>query len=242
MKTLLTAIGVIAVANLIALMGFAGWLAGTGRIDRARLEKVREMFSETVASQTARESAEAAKAESDQKAAEQAKKDARPPITASELLNARVEATEIDRQRAERLRREIADLQRSLAEREAQINKRVATLEKDQAAFEKMRTQIAATEASAQFKKTLSTLEGLKPAEAKKTLKEVLGADPVKGADQVVSYLNAMEDRARTKVVAEFIKEDPKLAADLLERLRMRGTEVPPPQESLANAPVGTSK
>jgi hypothetical protein len=242
MKTLLTAIGVIAVANLIALLGFAGWLASTGRVDRARMNKVREMFSETVASQTAREAAEVAQAEADAKTAEQAKKDARPPITASEQLSARVEATEIDRQRAERLRREIADLQRSLAERETQVNKRAAEIDKDKTAFEKMRAGIAASEASAQFKKTLSTLEGLKPAEAKKTLKEVLSGDPVKGIDQVVSYLNAMEDRARTKVMAEFIKEDPKLAADLLERLRMRGTEVPPQMESLANAPVGSDK
>lgn len=242
MKTLITAIAVIAIANLLALLGFAGWLVGTDRVDRARLEKIREMFSQTVAAQTAREAAEQARIEADRNAAEQAKKDARPPMTATEQLAVRVEATEIDRQRAERLRREITDLQKSLAERDAQLEKQKAILAKDKAEFEKMRKEVAAAESSEQFKKTLTTLEGLKPDQAKKTLKELMTTDPAKGVDQVVSYLNAMEDRARTKVVAEFIKEDPKVAADLLERLRVRGVEVPPPVETLANGAVGSSK
>lgn len=41
-----------------------------------------------------------------------------------------------------------------------------------------------------------------------------------------------MQDRTRTKIVDEFIKSDPKLAADLLERLRTKG--------QLAQAPPST--
>lgn len=242
MKTFLIAIAVIAVANLLALLCVGGWLVGTHRVDRARLEKIRELFTETTSTQAAREAAEKAKIEADQKAAEQAKKDARPAMTASEQLAARVEATEIDRQRADRLRREVSDLQKSLAEREARVEQAKTELAKQRTDFEKMRSEIAAAESSAQFKKTLTTLEGLKPDQAKKTLKEVMTADPAKGVDKVVGYLNAMEDRSRSKVLAEFIKEDPKVAAELLERLRVRGVEVSAPVETLANGAVGSAK
>ena len=38
-----------------------------------------------------------------------------------------------------------------------------------------------------------------------------------------VRYLDAMDDKHRTKVMAELAKADPKLAADLLERIRKQG-------------------
>jgi hypothetical protein len=41
--------------------------------------------------------------------------------------------------------------------------------------------------------------------------------------DLVVSYLNAMQERTRAKVIGEFLKDDPALASELLERLRRRG-------------------
>jgi hypothetical protein len=36
-----------------------------------------------------------------------------------------------------------------------------------------------------------------------------------------------MEERVRAKVIAEFVKEDRTVAADLLERLRTRGVSLP---------------
>ena len=53
-----------------------------------------------------------------------------------------------------------------------------------------------------------------------KLLQELLD---LKQVDQVVSYLNAMQERTRTKIIDEFIKSDPKMATDLLERIRTRG-------------------
>lgn len=41
--------------------------------------------------------------------------------------------------------------------------------------------------------------------------------------DLVVAYLNAMQERTRAKVIGEFLKDDPALASELLERLRRRG-------------------
>jgi hypothetical protein len=79
---------------------------------------------------------------------------------------------------------------------------------------------VAQTEGNAQFRKALATLEGLKPDKVKLTLQQLLDQGE---ADQVVAYLNAMQERTRTKVLDEFIKSDPKVATDLLERLRTRG-------------------
>lgn len=46
-------------------------------------------------------------------------------------------------------------------------------------------------------------------------------ATPGKG--QVLAYLDAMEERPRTKIISEFMKSNPRLAAELLESLRARG-------------------
>ena len=48
MKTMFRLLTVLAFANLLALAGFGGWLYATGRVDEARLERIREMFSTTV--------------------------------------------------------------------------------------------------------------------------------------------------------------------------------------------------
>lgn len=235
MRTLLVSVAVVAVANLVGLLGFAGWLVGSGRLDAQRLQHVRSMFAETIQDQRSRESDEAAAEVSLALAAEQARKDARPPMTATEQLAARVEATEIDRQRAERLRREVADLQRGLEQREAELERQRRVLARERDEFERMRQDIVSQTTSEQFKKALATMEGLKPADAKKAFKEIIDGDPSGGVGQVVSYLNAMDDRIRTKIVTEFIKEDSKLAAELLERMRMRGSVVSPSVESVAD-------
>jgi hypothetical protein len=40
---------------------------------------------------------------------------------------------------------------------------------------------------------------------------------------RVTEYLNAMDERARGKIMAEFTKDDPALAAELLDALRRHG-------------------
>jgi hypothetical protein len=46
--------------------------------------------------------------------------------------------------------------------------------------------------------------------------------------DQVVAYLNAMQERTRTRIIDEFLTDQPGVATDLLERLRMRGIAARP--------------
>lgn len=262
MKSLWLAVSVLAVANVLALIGVFGWLQTSDRIDRTRIEQVRQLFAKTV-TQTAEESTKMkATAEAEKKNLEEQAKAARPALTAEERLHARVETTEIDRQRSQRLFDENIALQRSLSDKLTQLESLKSQIAQAKQEFEQQTSKARETVGAEQFKKTLGVLEALKPERAKTALKEIMLAtsqgatdaqpqtklaspkdgavsvntpsqlntmptDPAAtGKAQVVSYLNAMDEGIRAKVIQEFLKDDPKLAAELLEKLRVRG--VPP--------------
>ncbi len=257
MKTIWNVVAIMAVANLIALAGVFGWLKATDRLNSDRLRAIRTTFTTTIAQDAASLAQQKADAELAQKEQDAAIKAARPPLTAAEKLAARVEATEQDRARMERLRREVEDLQKSLARERSNLDTQRERLTADQKAFDEQVNQVGEVARTEQFQKTLGILQSLKPAAAKSMLLEVMNASPtpaalaaqpadfqpVMGANTpasieparaaappsedgrriAVEYLNAMDDRARTKVMAEFVKDDPALAAQLLESLRKRG-------------------
>ncbi|MFN0131487.1 MAG: hypothetical protein ACKVW3_02985 [Phycisphaerales bacterium] len=223
MKSIWTMLSVLAVANLLALLALVGWLKASDRLDATRMREVRQLFTETVAQRSAREKEEAAKVEAEKKAAELKAKEGTPPVTAAEKLDIKIHQSEADQARIDAARREIRLLQETLRREKLAVESEWAKLKQEQADFDRARKIVAETEGSAQFKKTLATIEGLKPDKAYTALQQLIDA---KNVDQVVSYLNAMQERTRTKVVDEFLKTDPKVAADLLERLRTRGMTV----------------
>lgn len=230
MKHIWNALAVIAVANLLALLGVAGWLKATGRLDSERVREVRALFTRTTTQRKAEADAAAAKAEQDKKDAELKAKVGTPPVTASEALDLKLQLSEVDQARLDAMKREIGILKDTLKrERDALLADRQA-LDKERADFQKARESVQQTEGNVQFKKALATYEGLKPDKAKLALKQLIDA---KQTDQVVAYLNAMQERSRTRIFDEFLKDDPKVAADLLERLRTRGLT--------QRAPEGTS-
>ena len=53
MKTLLKLVLVLAVANLLAVAGFVGWLFASGRVDGDRVTRVRDIFRPTIAEEQA---------------------------------------------------------------------------------------------------------------------------------------------------------------------------------------------
>lgn len=222
----------VAVANVLALLLFVAYLVGTGRLDAQRLTEVRAVLEPTPA-EAAAMALEAEKAAAGEAEVEPV---SGPPLDASERLELRLQRTELDRQRAQRLQREVEDLQRTLAVERRRLDEERRTLDRDLAAFKRERDEIAQTEGRDQFRRALETLQGLRPPDAKVALEAIIAGqvdvydvdeglrtDPDAGLDQAVAYLNAMDDRQRTKIVAEFIKDNEVLAADLLERLRTRG-------------------
>jgi hypothetical protein len=240
MKTLMTALAVIACANLIAIAGLVAWLQNTDRLDMDRVRHIRQVLAQTITEERAAAEAAAAEEAAAVLAQEQALNDSRPPLTAMEQLTARIQATSLDRERVERLRHDVELLQKRLADDGRRVAQDRAALEQERSAFEQRVAAMTASLADEQFRKAVEILSALKPAGARDILAHLLrGTAPGQidgrfetiaraGAatdpgDQVVRYLNAMEDRARVRVLAEFVKDDPAMAADLLERLRLSG-------------------
>lgn len=240
MRTIWTVVSVLAIANLLALGGVAAWLLGSDRLDRERLGRLREMVAEPVREERTRLERVAADAQAAARQAEIARREAEAPLSAAEQLHVRLDLSEVDHQRLERLRRETRDLTVAVERDQQRLAAERRTFEAEREAFEQMRSRLAEMEGSAQFRKAVGTLQGLRPADAVAILIEILGrsgggvvrsgADggegiPVLhgGPDQVVAYLNAMQERTRNRIMGEIASADPALAADLLERLRTRG-------------------
>jgi hypothetical protein len=258
MKGILTGLCVLAIANLLAIGGFVGWLKFTDRLDADRVRKIREVLAPTIADEKAKAAEEAAKAEVDKKVAIEKAKHARPPLTAEQQLTVRLQASEAEQQRTARLRSEAEALQAGLIQERQKIEAAADAYKKQKADFERTQKETQELVGSAQFKKAVSVLAGLKASEAKAALMPIMsgqaltveppapkpGNAPVlqtngsgaitppaapttgrneKGMLQTVAYLDALDERLRNKIMAEFVKDDPTLAAVLLERLRTHG-------------------
>ncbi len=228
MKAIWNAISIIAIANLIAIVGLVGWLKTSDRLDASRLREVRQLFSKTVSQVKAEEEQAKAAAEVQKKHEIEAAKAGAVPASAADKLDMRLVLSQADAARLEATKRDVDILRDTLARERTRLDADRRDFEQTKSAWEKARQDALAKEQDEQFKKTLGTLEALKPEKAKSTLQELIAKNQ---KDQAVAYLNAMQDRTRTKIIDEFIKADPKLAADLLERVRTLG--------QIAQAPRG---
>lgn len=220
MKNLTRIVGVLSFVNLLALLGLAGWLMSQGRIDRDRVLEVAAILGEPA-------EARAERIEAEEKAAN-AVPDREPPtdgdIRDTELRNRdRIEMTQTDLERLERLRREVRDLQAHLRQQRQMLDRDRADFEQDVAEFHAMRDRLYAIDGAEYFRKSLEVFSGMKPAD----VRPVFNAMILEGkTEEVISYLAAFEERHRAKVMTEFVKGgEVELAADLLESLRTRGLE-----------------
>jgi hypothetical protein len=222
MKTIWNVLAILAFANVVAMVGVVGWLLNTGRLDAGRVEAVRALLAETTADEAARLSRERQETAASIEQTRMEEELSRPPVTASEQVAARIEASEVDRQRIERMRREVMDLQRTLQRERSALSEDSAAFEAARDAFLEMRERVLATEQDEQFRKSVEVLNGMKAKDSATTLLElIVGGD----RDRAVDYIDAMDERARVKVMTEVTKLDPALAAGLLEDLRVRGIE-----------------
>lgn len=237
MKAIWTILSTIAVANLVALVCFLGWLRVTDRLNMDRVRAVRELVAPTLAQEKDQKKLAEEEGKKTAAAAKDKARHEAPPLTAEAQLTIRDEAAEVERQKVRRLEREVADLTTALDKAKAEFITAKGEIERERA---EAKAALEAGETSPQFKKTVGVLEAVKPAEARNILAQMLVADGApasgggavqpteSGIKRVVGYLNSMQDRSRAKVISEFQKDDPALAANLLERLRAFGTVVMP--------------
>jgi len=225
MKTIWTIFCVLALANLLGMAGFVGWLVTSDRLNEDRARRVRELLTPTITEEKAKIATEEETAKVAAVNAKEEERMAGPPESATELLERNRASDDVAKQTALRLRREIEDLRRQMIGERAKIDDERKVFMAEKTAFEKMRENLAKTEGAEQFKQALGTLESQKAKDAQAVLQTMLD---VKQQSQVVDYLAAMQERVRSKIMAEFVKSDPKLAGDLLERLRLHGVGVSP--------------
>ncbi|MEN0019334.1 MAG: hypothetical protein AAF747_00460 [Planctomycetota bacterium] len=222
------AIAIVAILNFMVLTGIIGWLLATERIDVDRLDEVWGVLEEPIPLQQARLEREAEAME----AGEDETQGDGLPVSAEMMLEIRLAEQEEHQQRIARMQREIEDLGRTLGRERRELDDEREAFEAERDAFEAMRTELAAIEGDEQFRTAVGVLQNLKADEARAVLAELiegnastLDTGAADGITQAVSYLNAMSGRARGKIMREFTEEDPALAADLLERLRVFGLE-----------------
>jgi len=222
MRTLWIIVSTLAVANLLALAGFVGWLVASDRLDQGRLERIRTVLSTTIAQEEAL--AEEQAAEEERTAARQAAlaKAQRLPLTSEQALALADTFDQLGTREIDRLDRQAQDLRRTLAQEQADLDQRRDEFAAEVRAFEERRARILELEGSEQFRKAVRLYQTLKAPVAKDMMQTLLREGE---QEQVVAYLDALSSRAASKIIAEFEREDPAVAADLLERLRVRGLQ-----------------
>lgn len=218
-KALFQALVFLAVVHFLAVMGGLGWLLMTERLDESRTMELVDLLSETVSEEEARLDREA----KDRDAAIAAEEAGRLPsmgISAGELSDVRVELTQVDRARLERMQREVEDLQASLRRERLMLDSERGAFEEDRDAFHELRKEFEESHKDVQFKKAINTISKMDPGDAMLALSALIEDGK---QDQVVAYLSSMSDRIRTDVLSEFVGDDQAdLAAELLEAVRTR--------------------
>jgi predicted RNase H-like nuclease (RuvC/YqgF family) len=189
----------------------------------------------TIAADAAKLEAEKAKAEKQAEADKEAALRSGPAEDSEARLKRMSDQNaqlEIQRQR---FAEEIRQLRAELDQRQQRLDQRQADLEAREKSVSESRIAAEQQTESEDFKRAVGALEGQRPKDAATVLKQVLGAGPTdalnattpeqaqKQRDLVVDYLAAMQERTRNKILAEFIKEDQRLASELLEAMRTRG-------------------
>jgi len=223
MKTLWNVLAILAVFNILAFAGLLGWLKATDRLSRDRILAAKQVFTKTITQEAADRAA--ADAETQRKATEtaQAKKDAEPPVSAAEKIADQELRDEQHLHTALRQQQERDSL--SLMAQIAKLEDLRRKLDAERKAFAAERKKSGEGDADKQFQLALATLEDQKPKDAKNVLRALWGGEKTR-QEQVVAYLAKMDESKRSKIIAEFVKDPadgPALAADLLERLRLRG-------------------
>lgn len=221
MRTLWNVVSFLAVAHLLALVMFVGWLWQSGRLNRDRLDGVRATFSRTIEQEQADEKAAAEEAARERLAEVEEMKRRHPALPASEQIR----LTGMAAEQNVHAERRMADLRDQLAD-EIERNRRQLelvnqALETERKRYDQGIDDLEQRKNDAQFLKAVKLLESQPPKIAKERIVELVQSGEL---DQAVAYLDAMTPRAAGRILSELKEPDEgKMATELLERLRTHG-------------------
>lgn len=223
MKKLLKLVSFFAVLNFAAVLGLIGWLIASGRLDKERATEIRAMLSETVEQRAAREAAQNEQAQGEGESLPD-------PLTIEQRIEAAREAGDVELMRRLRDQQNNLRMLESLHREQRELDEARDKFLAERDAFNAMRARLAEIEGDEQFRKSLGVYEGMKAPDAAKNLLALLDQGK---RDEVVSYLDAMDERKRIKIFTELTKNAQNgLAAQLLEDLRTRGLVARAPEVS----------
>jgi hypothetical protein len=204
MQKLWNLISIVAIVNLLAVLGFGGWLFMSGRLDG---ERFKQLMAAPVPPAEAPPEAPPAEPEGD--------------LTPTSV---RIESGErqlrTEAMSLRRLNEEKEQLDRVLDARERKLTEELAAFQAERDAWESSMEGTKATKTDEQFRKAVKLLENVPAKQAKEWILELVrSGEP----DQAVAYLDAMSSFKATGLLKAFKgEEEQKVATDLLERLRQR--------------------
>ncbi len=230
MKTAWNMISFLAVVNLLALVLFTAWLWQSGRLDRRRIDAVRDMLSQTIqaeaeAQQAAAETARQAEAERMDESLQ-----SNPPLPSAQQINQLSAINAREQLTLQRLEDEKNMLVEQLRLQSQKMNQERAEFEAQRAAWEQATKADRERQADGQFQKTVTLYETLPAKQAKAMLVELVDRNQTA---QAIAYLDAMDSRAAAKILRELKTDvENQLATELLEQLRTFGLTAKDAKES----------
>jgi len=235
-RKLLGAALFLALANLLAVSGLIGWLFFTDRLDMDRLRSVRTMLAPTITQTKAQQAELEAKVKQAEIEAAAKARRLGAPIGVEERIELSSQQREIMAQQEARAREEARQVQLQLDNKRADLADLARKLDQARLEFQQQRERAQAETTNEQFKLAISALEAQRPADAAGVILVLVGAQPGQPTlatippeqlELPVRYILGLQERTRSKLLAELIKTDPRLATQLLEGIRLKGAPAP---------------
>ncbi len=262
MRSLMIIVITVLVVNFLAMMGFAGWLLGTDRVDRERLVAAVDLFRPTLAEEAAQDEA-AAEAESDaQKVVDHnayLASVSEGPLTINDRLRANAMANEMATQRVHKLQREIDDLKSHLDRVKGELKEQKLALDDERRKFRANVDREVKLRQDESFLNAVKMYEQLKPRQAKQLFQTMLDeVEAIRGQanaaesprqrktlddqaeakmTELIDYLATMQKRKSAAILREFkAPEEISQAQQLIDALRRRGDDIDPAENGKETA------
>jgi hypothetical protein len=220
MRTIWNMVAFLAVVNLLAIGLAVGWLGWTGRLDRARVDEVRELFR-IPTSEAARLVSERAAFEA--QAAEEAielERWGQMPFSTEGAIDAQEQYRELERLGQARLQRQAETLKREIDQQASQYDR---ILVAKSAALDAREARIATMEArsrDAEFVRLVGDVGAIEIDSAIAVVEDFLARDE---EVLVVDLLAAVDEERRQEILEGFVERGKTaMAGDLLLKLRDR--------------------
>lgn len=209
---LTTAIVIVLALNFLLVAGGVGYLAGTGKLDRDKIDAIREIVFPKPVEPVAVEEPKPQETGAVVKLDELINRNSGRPV--SEQVEAIRSAFDAQQARLDRQSRELIDLRRQVELAQAQLARDRTALDEREKALVQRDSELNQRAVDAGFDASLALYNGMQTRQVKEIFATLDDA-------VVVRYLQAMDPRRAARILKEFkTPEETRRAQTLLERMR----------------------